>query len=307
MCEQTLWFNTSTKMSMTTIYRLLEECPKWVQQEVYFFQIQCISMSCSCIRRPNWGICCWRPISQAEKSWKTNPPGWTHWRSKKGKPFAGCKYLLIWSLQRKIFCLLQLLERGKEENWGVEFVWVTPGLAFSFFVSHIFLFFCLLFSFSLQASPSFLQPISGHAPLPLHKKKINDPKDSPPSLRWCNKQKSKVGFDWRKKTMTDRELLRQVQLRVPLMTDHFLLLSSFLQFEFNNYQYSIRMFRSAFIQALSLQELWKFGMTHLCWQKWSKLIWWPCFERWNAKKVMCSPWNMRGILGRRACFARWST
>ena len=163
MCEQTLWFNTSTKMSMTTIYRLLEECPKWVQQEVYFFQIQCISMSCSCIRRPNWGICCWRPISQAEKSWKTNPPGWTHWRSKKGKPFAGCDNFWLLSVQRKIFCFfLQLLERGKEENWGVEFVWVTPGLTFSFFVSHIFLFFCLLFSFSLQASPSFLQPISGH-------------------------------------------------------------------------------------------------------------------------------------------------
>ena len=132
----------------------------------------------------------------------------------------------------------------------------------SFFVSHIFLFFCLLFSFSLQASPSFLQPISRH-PFECIKKKINNPKDSPPSLRCCNKRKSKVRFD-REKTMKDRELLRQVQLRVPLMTDHFLLLSSFLQFEFSNYQYSIRMFRSAFIQALSLQELWKFGMTHLC-------------------------------------------
>ena len=32
-------------------------------------------------------------------------------------------------------------------------------------------------------------------PLPLHKKNINDPKDSPPSLRCCNKRKSKVGFD----------------------------------------------------------------------------------------------------------------
>ena len=25
---------------------------------------------------------------------------------------------------------LQLLERGKNENWGVEFVWVTPGASF---------------------------------------------------------------------------------------------------------------------------------------------------------------------------------
>ena len=114
MYEQTLWFNTSTKMSMTTIYRLLEECPKWVQQEVYLFQIQCISMSCSCIRRPNWGICCWRPISQAEKSWKTNPPGWTHGRSKKGKPFAGCNYFLLLSLQRKnIFAAAGERQGGK--------------------------------------------------------------------------------------------------------------------------------------------------------------------------------------------------
>ena len=113
-------------------------------------------------------ICCWRHIFQAEKSGKTNPPGWTHRRSKKGKPFAGCNHFQLLSLQRKIF--LQLLERGKEENWGVEFVWVTPGPSFSFFVSYIFLFFCLFFSFFLQANSSFLQPISGHAPLPLHKK-----------------------------------------------------------------------------------------------------------------------------------------
>ena len=85
------------------------------------------------------------------------------------------------------FVFLQLLERGKEENWGVEFVWVTPGLAFSFFVSHIFLFFCLLFSFSLQASPSFLQPISGHAPLPLHKKRSMTLKTLPlPSVAAIN-------------------------------------------------------------------------------------------------------------------------
>ena len=25
---------------------------------------------------------------------------------------------------------LQLLERGKNENWGVEFMWVTPGASF---------------------------------------------------------------------------------------------------------------------------------------------------------------------------------
>ena len=191
-------------------------------------------------------ICCWRHIFQAEKSGKTNPPGWTHGRSKKGKPFAGCNYFLLLSLQRKkIF--LQLLERGKEENWGVEFVWVTPGPSFSFFVSHIFLFFCLFFSFSLQTNPSFLQPISWHAPLPLHKKiRSMILKTIPlPSVAAINKN---LKFDWIfKKNMKARVLLRQVQLWAPLMTDHFLLLSSFLQFEFNIQQYSIRKFRSAFI------------------------------------------------------------
>ena len=29
MCKQTVWFNTSTKMSMASIHRLLEDCPKW--------------------------------------------------------------------------------------------------------------------------------------------------------------------------------------------------------------------------------------------------------------------------------------
>ena len=67
--------------------------------------------------------------------------------------------------------------------------------------------------------------------------------------------------------MKDRELLRQVQSRAPLMTDPFLLLSSFLQFEFNFQQYSIRKFRSAFIQALSSNELWKFEMRFM----WTKM------------------------------------
>ena len=149
---------------------------------------------------------------------------------------------------------MQLLERGKEENWGVEFVWVTPGLTFSFFCLAHFPF-LLSLDLIFPASQSLVFATNSRTrPLPLHKKNINDPKDSPPSLRCCNKRKSKVRFD-REKTMTDRVLLRQVQSRAPLMTDPFLLLSSFLQFEFNNYQYSYRKFRSAFKQALCLHYL----------------------------------------------------
>jgi len=69
---ETLWFNTSTKMSMTTIYRLLEECPKLRKVGRLIHLVEHTGGA----RREN---------------------------------------------------LLQLLERGKEENWGVEFVWVTPG------------------------------------------------------------------------------------------------------------------------------------------------------------------------------------
>ena len=59
-------------------------------------------------------ICCWRHIFQAEKSGKTNPPGWTHGRSKKGKPFASCNYFLLLSLQRKnIFAAAGERQGGK--------------------------------------------------------------------------------------------------------------------------------------------------------------------------------------------------
>ena len=92
------------------------------------------------------------------------------------------------------FVFLQLLERGKEENWGVEFVWVTPGLAFSFFcLAHFPFLLSLVLIF--PASHSLNSTTNFWTPLRMHKKKINDPKDYPPSLRWCNKQKSKVGFD----------------------------------------------------------------------------------------------------------------
>jgi len=69
---ETLWFNTSTNMSMQSIKRLLEECPK--------------------MRRVGRLI---------------------HLREHAG------------GARRDD--LLQLLERGKQENWDVDFVWVTPN------------------------------------------------------------------------------------------------------------------------------------------------------------------------------------
>jgi len=69
---QTLWFNTSTKMSMASIHRLLEECPNLQRVGRLIHLVEHTGGA----RRDN---------------------------------------------------LTQLLERGKNENWGVEFVWVTPG------------------------------------------------------------------------------------------------------------------------------------------------------------------------------------
>jgi len=69
---ETLWFNTSTNMSMQSIRRLLEDCPK--------------------LRRVGRLI---------------------HLREHAG------------GARRDN--LLQLLERGKQENWDVDFVWVTPN------------------------------------------------------------------------------------------------------------------------------------------------------------------------------------
>jgi hypothetical protein len=69
---ETLWFNTSTNMSMQSIKRLLEDCPR--------------------LRRVGRLI---------------------HLREHAG------------GARRDN--LLQLLERGRQENWDVDFVWVTPN------------------------------------------------------------------------------------------------------------------------------------------------------------------------------------
>ena len=72
---------------------------------------------------------------QSATGGSTYPPGGAHWRGTEGQSDSGSKYFLKHALNNGgsllVFILyVQLLERGKNENWGVEFVWVTPGASF---------------------------------------------------------------------------------------------------------------------------------------------------------------------------------
>ena len=101
--------------------------------------------------------CCWRHIFQAEKSGKTNPPGWTHGRSKKGKPFAGCNYFLLLSLQRKIFCFfLCSCWREARRKIGEWSLCGSPQVHHFLFLSRTFSFSFVFFShFSCKPIPHF--------------------------------------------------------------------------------------------------------------------------------------------------------
>ena len=133
-------------------------------------------------------ICCWRHIFQAEKSGKTNPPGWTHGRSKKGKPFAGCNYFLLLSLQKKKYfrsCWREARRKiGEWSSCG------SPQVHHFLFLSRTFSFSFVFFShFPCKPIPHFYNQFLDTLPFHCIKNQINDPEDYPPFLRCCKKTK----------------------------------------------------------------------------------------------------------------------